>query len=709
MDVGKRLLRKPVQTILWQVILIAMALLLGVGSVLMYAANALPKVLDAHHTTIAVQKMREERTEDGRTYSTVTLMPEQLQALEELDMVKSVDMRTLTGAYVPNLTAQVGLSKWGNVCAQNYDYARDRFLNNSYNQVILTGTVEKAWMISENEGAHDLSALGHGTSVERKYAYAILEIEDILVANPAYDFFPTEEFTDYCGKVIVQAVLYDETGENYFREGQRYLVSGSYDPACHGYGISVQHTPDGVLLPWVKLTERFALTGTIAFRKGAELTAYQQASYFYPIDGNSPVRLTSAENPIPLAVELEGTPEEFLAANPQWAEVVNTFEMTQHSFPVLGTACLESMQYFVTNAASITQGRTFTQEEYDTGAKVCVISESVAQTGNVQVGDTIALSQYLCCDNERAGNPTLSAFNGLTDPSLGEVPFPNGLPTDEESFTVVGIYRLERSWEAASFSFTPNTIFMPQKAQIPGGFGGCSETVQELRHVWHCDPQTGEFTGDADEWVDIVQENGTSGVFLSVILENGRMEDFLEALSDIGLADREMLTFDQGYEAARESVQAVIDTTEKLFLAAAGGWLLLLLLYVLLYQSRERRNLGVMRSVGAKPSALRRYLFISGLLPAAVGVTVGTLLSDTVAALVQDKLIELTLTQAQSNLHSGGTALDNSALAGMLAQSEMPVAGLLLLAAAQLAVIALVLWLHGAMLAGKKPRKLLGV
>lgn len=74
------------------------------------------------------------------------------------------------------------------------------------------------------------------------------------------------------------------------------------------------------------------------------------------------------------------------------------------------------------------------------------------------------------------------------------------------------------------------------------------------------------------------------------------------------------------------------------------------MLYILPGQSPERKNLGVMRSIGAKPDQARRYPFLSGMLPAVVGVIVGTLLSNTAAKLVQDKLVSLTLVQSSPTL-----------------------------------------------------------
>lgn len=707
MDVGKRLLRKPVQTFLWQIVLIAMALLLGIGGALTYSALQLPATLNNHHTTVAAQTKKSTKDQDNHWATTpASLLPEQLEALQDLDMVELVDLRTLTGAYIPSMTAQVGLTKWGNLHAMNYDSISSRHLNDSYDHVILTGRMEKVWMVDESGGIPtDLSAMGGGSAVKMRYAYGVLEIEEILVANPAYDFFATEEFTSYCGKVYVQAMVYDETGENPFREGARYIVSGRYDPSCHS---RVGHTPsDSDFYPWVTL-ESGIIDATYCFFTDEGLIRYQHTESHYDASQNISV-LESVEEPVLMAAQLTGTTEEFLTEHPAWQAELEKYTMAQHTFPVLGTECVESMQYFVTNAATITQGRTFAREEYDTGAKVCLISEALALTGNITAGDTISLSQYLC-GNYAEGN--LSLYDGtgtlLNDPSVGSVPFPHGLTTRDEQFTVVGIYRLERSWEQSAFSFTPNTVFMPQKAQIEGGFGGGSTAVQEMLTHYRIDETTG-YLEKVEFLEEVVYNNGSYGVYLSVKLKNGRMQEFLDALPELGLTDHVFLTFDQGYDAAWESIQTVIRAAEKLLVIAVAGWALLLMLYVVLYQSRQRHNLGIMRSVGASPQQARRYLFSGGIIPAAIGVCVGTALSGAVTHAIQDNLIDLALAQVSSNAHSGGMALDSASIGTMLGESVLSVSGLVILAMLQLAVIAFVLWVHARILANKKPWKLLGV
>lgn len=719
MDIRKRMLRRPVQTILWQIVLIAMSLLIGVSSVLVYSSQRLTAVLDEHHTTIAVQQMNIENV-GGTTWRSypVQLYQEDIDALKELDMVKDIDLRTLTGAYIPELSARIGLFNRYNSELLNVDWLYEWGANRSYEKVVIAGTVEKVWMASSHSVMdYDLSAIG-GPEFAENYSYrALLNIDQVIVGHEDYIFFPDETFTGYTGKIIVKMSGFyaegDEVfGDNFFEVGETYLLRGSFDPGNSKWSGDPNDVPLATRLESTIITLQ-GLDGCL--KEGNQLVNYTEyeAEYsdiFADMNNRGMKTILSygGERRI-LAEKVETTVEDLIATD-RWQDIITLYDQTLHSFPVLGTENLASMHCFVQNKAAIIDGRMFTQAEYDSGEKVCVISQSVATNAGIQVGDTVTFNQFQVPKDYGEGNDSLdTGIDGnMNNPAIGYEPIPYGFETENETFTVVGIYRLENEWEDSAYSITPNTIFIPQKAQIEGGFGGASYDYEALETHWQSE-------GDSDEWVEVtdyftnIVDNGVLGVYMSIILENGRMADFEEAIKETDYADRIFLTFDQGYEAAQESVQAVIAMAEKLFSIAVIGWVLLLLLYILLGQSPERKNLGIMRSVGAKPHQARRYLFASGLLSAAVGVIAGTLLSNTAAKLARNKLVSLTLTQSQSNAHSGGIPLDNSTLAGMLAESTLPLQGVLILAAIQIGIIAVLLWLHAAYLARKKPRKLLGV
>lgn len=704
MDVKKRLLRRPIRTLLWQIMLIAMSLLLGVGGVLLQSAQGLRAVLDERQTTAAVQLMHEEKvgSTEWVTYP-AELLQSDLDAIAALDMVKGIDLRTLTGAYIPELSAQIGLTDRSGLSQTNVDEMSSWGANGSYNKIIVAGTVEQAWMATHDSAyTFDLSALGGPALAEGYTCRAVVNIDRVISAHEDYVFSADERYSQYTGKLIVSLPVYyaegdEHFGKNFFEVGASYVLYGEYEPQPAKYDGDLENAP---FCPRLTLTKTPLAMSQYCFAEDGQLALYSEcdSKRNNPFsDAETEVIASVGGERTVVAERVKTTLDDLLSAE-HWSKTVERCDKTLHSFPVLGTEALESMYVFLTGAATIVEGRTLNADEYASGAKVCVISESVAKRAGVTVGDTLTFHQFHVPATYSDGNATTEVRSGtLNNPAIGFLPVAETEP--DEPFTVVGVYRLANEWEDSAFSITPNTVFIPQKAQLSGGFGGASYVHEVIRKSYQLsgDGEWTEVTGPVEETVT----NGVLGVYMSVLLENGSMEAFSEAIAETPYADRQFLTFDQGYESAKAGVESLTAMARKLFGYALLGWVLLLAIYLLLGQTPERKNLGIMRSVGAKSGQVRRYLFFGGLIPAAVGVAVGTLLSTTAARLIQDKL--LTLAQ------SGEALLEHDEWTNLLAQSAVSPADLLLLALLQLGVLTAALWLHAAYLAHKKPGKLMGV
>lgn len=714
MDWKIRIFRKPAVSIAWIAVLTAMSMLLGIGANLLHSSDSLLETIDRHHTTIGVQTMEAGLTAMGNYQNlSVTLNKSELRKLQELESVELVDLRTLTAAYIPELTSQLGLGKWGTLNQINYDSGKwETSMNESYNEVILTGVVEQCWQIDypfsnpDNLFGYDLSSLGYEEPMTLQYLYALVDIEELVVAHPDYAFFPSEQYTLYEGKVFVEIPSYMGQGDDFMREGERYIFCGTYNPSCYGASLA-DDSPwpfENDYYPWLYVANRYNVPGT-AFRTTHVLRDGDTLFYYDHIkqEGYEGVPKTDAVNCFPITpitdhktpavARIEGSVEEFLAEHPLWSEAVEDYTQMLHSFPVLGTEALETMYVFNRNEASMVEGRTFTPEEYDSAAKVCVISESAALTGGIRVGDTIHLSQFLNGKSAEEGNTSLhteGAGGSLNNPSAGRFP-PVEYVTENEEFTVVGIYQLQRSWDSSSFSITPNTVFIPQKAQIEGGFGGASFAL---------------FGGsNYNQGYGTSYVSGVYGIYFSVKIKNGQMDEFLAQADQI--VPNRFHIYDQGFAAAMESVKAVEAEAWKLIGIASLGWLLLLTLYLLLYQNREKKNLGIMRSVGAGSQRCRNYLFTSGFLLAGVGIVLGTLFSSAATRLVSAQLAEFMLSAETMLALSGGQELGGDVMADILSRSELPMQTLALLTLVQLSLIAGVLYLHAAKTAKRIPRDLM--
>lgn len=666
MDLRKRLCRRPLTALLWTALTAVMALLLGLGSALSYTAGRLLPMLDGQHTTIA---LRTDRASEAITTESSVLWTmaqknftrEDAGLLYQSGAVEGIYFHSLTGAYCEALSPTLALAETHGNFSETWDGA-----NESYDEVILTGTVLQILEQTESPAA-DLTPLGYGAQEPALHITAEVQVDEILVAHPDYPFEGTEL---YDGRIRCTFTLYGQAAQDYIQPGEAYLLCGDYDPRV------ISRSSGGQGLPTLS-----AISYNLLEAEG--LVGYR---YSFGFETDSAEHILRG----PVAARLEGSLEDFLADpdNALWTEHIQRSSRAQHCLPVLGTDCLESMYLFVSNEATLPAGRSFTREDYESGARVCILSETLAARSGLQVGDTIRLSQFLC---EEFYNLSLSdrATDGmLNNPTVGELSGDTVFQAPEE-FTIIGLYRQSNQWEERSWSLTPNTIFIPKSAQLPGGFGDYSLQYEKSGTDTEGEPFTYLMS----------EERGCYGVLFSVLLRNGCIEAFRQYLSNTPLADQFHIV-EQGYDGVIRSLSSLVRSANRLLLLVCGGWLLLLSLYVLLWQGSQRRNLGIMRSLGAAPRAARRYLWGSGLLVGAAGTLAGTVWTGLLLNRLNDKL--LALLQAEAPQEAG-------TLSQFVSDCAMPLPLLLLLAVAQLIIFALVLWCHARAMARQAPRKLLGV
>lgn len=666
MDIKKRLTRKPVTTVLWTALVAAMTLLLGVGCALLYSSGSLVGILDSYHTSIAVRTDRDhwDGSLGGIEFEDKAFFEEDVARFESLDCVEEVYFHTLSAAYCPDFVPAISAGGAYYNC------------DNSYADVMLIGEV------TELSPLQDYSAI-YGYEDGRVGIYGVLKIEEIILQNTDL----TRRMNGYGDEYLNFSIgVPDLETAEYIQTGERYVFFGWYDPFIYGLGLD-----DGVTItpghPWVEPFYDCELVGN-------SLTQIDYVDY----TSTDRTRIYGPQ----AVTRIEGTWEEFLAdpANAIYPRMMERWEKQQHSLAVLGTDNLDAVYAFTSSAANVVTGRSFTQEEYDAGAKVCILNESMAVKAGISVGDTITLEQYLCYNSRTSENYNWSIateeLDGmLNNPNIGHFNIHTEYAPAEE-FTVVGLYRLRNEWEDASYSFSPNTVFIPKAAQIQGASGGPSQEI--IVYQW-VDPN-----GDTQSVTDISVE-GTYGIYFSMKLKNGMVEEFEDLMENDERFAGQFITVDQGFGPILEVLNGITASSARLTGVVLAGWGLILGLYILLYQGKQRRNLGIMRSLGAEPKEVGRYLWGSGMTVAAVGVAIGSIAAGAVMGAVQSRLFDTAF--AGEGSHYSISVLTEDAVNVMVADSQLPGWGLAALALAELAVFALTLGLQARRLAGQPPRALL--
>ena len=197
------------------------------------------------------------------------------------------------------------------------------------------------------------------------------------------------------------------------------------------------------------------------------------------------------------------------------------------------------------------------------------------------------------------------------------------------------------------------------------------------------------------------------GVYLSVVLENGTAQDFQQA-SGAQTTEGRWLVDDQNYTQVQAGVEQLQGAARILMAACVVGWVVIVLFYLVLYQGGERRNLGIMISVGAGKGRAMRYLAGSGLVLAAVSTGLGLALSGVVDRAVLDLVLSVSMKQASATAMSSASQLDTQLIVEGLTQgSAASWQGAALLAGLSLVVVVLVMLFQAWHLSRQRPRKLM--
>ena len=660
MDWKKRLLRRPGSTLLWVVLGAVMAAFLTVALSLWQSSGQLADAVDARHTAIAVRTDRAVSShyiQNGIGWDSAerSFSAEERDWLESLDSVEAVRIHSLSAACSPDFVPLLGLQR-----ERSWRGSGD---TRSYSRAIFA--VRVADIFRDPSGERRL----------------LLEVEQVVAAHPDFE----ASYWRMPGSESVYVTAFadlrdgDEAAdlEDFFQLGERYLISGDYGPERIGnywQGETMYNTP------WI---------GIVGSIEGDRVTCYPLVPEKI-VGGGESETVSARPEPTgdyahygyPVAQALTGDAEELIENDPFWRDYRAALERQIHSLPVLGTDHVESIAAFVQNDARIIEGRSFTAEEYETGARVLLISEAEAQRTGLTVGDSVSLRQYSCIPPISSG--LAGAFNSSIDiyrwdgrlnrPSVGDVD-PLTELGEEEAFTVVGVYRLTENWPTGSYAFTADTLIMPKKAQIGDAFGEESEDLY--------------------------------GVYLTLELRNGMVDEFRLALAGSPYAG-EFYPIEQGFEQVQRDLNGLRFSAARLGWIALGAWGIYLMLVLLMYQAGARYDLGVMRSLGASPGQAAAYLFSSGLITQGLGLVLGASVAALVLRLVQGQILSDALAKVDHSVFSGGVMSEDT-LRELVEQSAVSGGKLLGLALAQLAALSLAMGLQARYLAGQRPRKLMGV
>ena len=321
------------------------------------------------------------------------------------------------------------------------------------------------------------------------------------------------------------------------------------------------------------------------------------------------------------------TAQEVMDNTSSWRTAMESIRVNNHSVPVLAVDSVEGMLEFASGRTQITQGRSISQEEYRDGAAVCLISETLARESGLDVGDALPLSLY---EDDPGLPPIYARFQESCNPRASVFVPQEGFRQETE-YTIIGLYRQSSEWVTSPTSFTPNSVFVPEK----------SVTCQTV--------------------------TGSCGVWSSLVLQNGTIDQMEARLEENDLGGT-VTYYDQGYSDIVESLDGYTRVSRTVLLVGLALWAVVLAAYCVLLPMQEGKTALRMWTLGAKRRDIAGQIWTPSALMALAGTIIALAVSIPGMSWATDKIQALTGSDLTLKVSTGQTvALCAGALAITLA------------------------------------------
>ncbi len=257
--------------------------------------------------------------------------------------------------------------------------------------------------------------------------------------------------------------------------------------------------------------------------------------------------------------------------------------------------------------AYVLQGRAFTEEEYESGAKVCMISAALADKQGWEIGDKLPMDffefpafpnvNYEYFENQAIWNEETEGF------------------FDSGEYEIIGMYSqttpIGNSGIARSTLELPwNTIYIPHNA------------------VKNTTP---------------LDELPVHGSLLTIRLENGSIDRFMANMEKLGLTVRKSDQFnpsftfyDQGYSQIQPGLAAMQGTAKLLLVLSAILMIVTCILLSYFFAQNQKQSVGIYRMLGGSKlrsvTAVLLCILLIAAIAVGIGAAAGHFMSETVGS-----------------------------------------------------------------------------
>ncbi len=539
----KKLIRTPIKTFLFLLLLTLTGTLLSLGVNLLANAKNIDKNIKDSFTAVAIPNFDIIKADATTTNKRIYNMEKE----EIIDAVESINKLYY------KVLGQASETKIGNVDLRSSYLAYSKDLSTVLYEPYNQRRSMNEWSFTRNMAVLDLTYGRHRTIKYDKSArwYDPVLHEDELVIlwsfNNVLAYHPSYEVSDNIETNI------KVSNKEMFKFGKRYLVAGLTK------GLGMQYEDITLSTKYIDIINYYKNSSFTRFPLDADINYMSEKvsdDYFTPY------------------IELEDDVDidEFLNSEKgaKFKQLIENSKFYNQAANVIATDNVNAVLQFNQKKAHITSGREIKREEYEQGENVCIIGWKYAELNNLNVGDEITLS--------------LAKAKYEYDPSqdfvkdsvwlLNADPY-SPINSKEQSFKIVGIYQAPK-WDISEFMLSPNTIFVPSKSIDSSAF-------------------------DQDTLISIDEKTGSLNQIptsnYSIIIPSDKFEEFKSEMEQKGI-DKYFIYYDQGYSSVKSVIKILTQNAVMILSACFAVWLLILILFILLYVVKEKKLAGIMLSLG---------------------------------------------------------------------------------------------------------------
>ena len=609
----KQLFRKPIRTVLYIVVLVLLTAFFCTSLNLYMDSQHNLQLANDTYTTIAIMELYADvdsrgniisdvtKAEDYAGYHALTVYGYDLEPIITAPSVKKYELRARYGAFSEdNIAVRYNDKKQAiPICSE--DIIRFKIVPEHQKEA----EADKEWNDVEfvDDGRyriHTFSFVDSDTHTSRKYNLDIIEsainvfdyeklpilfniyLDNIYTTTPLTDtnsLMPSAEYADKPDCIILEP-------------NTEYIASIS--------GLSSSSNTFNAANSLYKI-QTFGVARDKFFRSNYYCYSIGRSEYVscdYPY-----------ENPFWIYEydELKSKPEMLK----KYEQIARAYYINSRSFGVMTTNDLTGIPAFHLGNMFIPEGRMITEEEYASGAKVCMISTDLAKLQGWNVGDKIDFSfyEYNNFVNATIWGSRLSPRYTYTDPDHF---FDNG------EYEIVGTYNVRpltgtSAVSASAVSVPWNTIYIPEKSLE-------NAPAEEDRPV--------------------------TGALLTIWLENGKIEPFIERMNELGITgakqgdyEARFTFYDQGYSRIQPSLEALSGTAELLLILSSSLLVIAALLLAFFYAQSQKQSIGTMRLLGCSKARAFVAVMLSALIIAVTGALIGAAIGHALTASVGESIM----------------------------------------------------------------------